>query len=315
MDILCEPMSPNFADNLIEACTARESQLCVGLDPRLESMPAVLLERYRRQEPKGCGCGRKEVGALFTEFGAAIIDAVAPHAAAVKIQSACYEPYGPAGIKAFKHTCDRAAKAGLMVIADAKRGDIGVSAAAYSAAYLGRVPGLHGPVKPFNIDALTVNPLFGTDGIEPFLADCRQFGKGIFILLKTSNPGSAELQNLRLADGELWYERLAGLIGGWGETVIGDRGYSSIGAVVGATHPAALASLRQRLARAIFLVPGVGAQGAGAAEAAAAFDKNGLGALVTVSRSIIYAGSGEDYADRAAGAARLIKEDLWAATR
>ncbi|MHB1390646.1 MAG: orotidine-5'-phosphate decarboxylase [Thermoleophilia bacterium] len=308
-------MSANFADNLIAAITDRRSQLCVGLDPRLESMPAGLLERYRSIDPEGCECGRKEVGSLFTEFGAAVIDAVAPHAAAIKIQSACYEAYGPAGMKAFKHTCDRAAAAGLVVIADAKRGDIGVSATAYSAAYLGRAEGLHGPVKPFNIDALTVSPLFGSDGIKPFLDDCRQYGKGIFILLKTSNPGSAELQDLRLQDGELWYERLAGLIGGWGETLVGDSGYSSVGAVVGATHPAALAAMRLRLPRAIFLVPGVGAQGASAAEAAAAFDKKGLGALITVSRSIIYAGSGEDYAGRAGSAARLIKEELWAATR
>lgn len=308
-------MSANFADNLIAAITARQSQLCVGLDPRIESMPAGLLERYRSLKPEGCGCGRKEVGALFAEFGAAIIDAVAPHAAAIKVQSACYEPYGPAGIKAFKHTCDRAAKAGLVVIADAKRGDIGVSAATYAAAYLGRAAGLNGPVKPFNIDALTINPLFGTDGVEPFLTDCRQYGKGVFILLKTSNPGSAELQDLRLESGELWHERLAGLIDGWGETLVGDSGYSSVGAVVGATHPQALANLRRLLPRAIFLVPGVGAQGAGVSEAAAAFDKSGLGALITASRSIIYAGSGEDYAEKAAEAARLIKEEFWAATR
>jgi orotidine-5'-phosphate decarboxylase len=220
-------------------------------------------------------------------------------------------------MRSFKKLCDRARTAGLIVIADAKRGDIGVSAAAYSTAYLGQPEGLDGPIKPLNIDALTVNPLFGSDGIEPFLADCQRFGKGIFILVKTSNPGSAELQDLSVtADGAiLFYERVADLVAGWGEGLIGESGYSSVGAVVGATHPETLARLRQRLPQTLLLVPGVGAQGAGAAEAAQAFDSQGLGAIITASRSIIYAGRGEDYLNQVAQAAAHMKDDLWAAVR
>lgn len=311
------PSNLNFADTLNAAILKKQSQLCVGLDPRLDRMPPHLLEKYRSQEPQGCGCGRKEAAACIEEFSGAVIEAIAPHAVAVKLQLACFEMFGPAGMRSFKKLCDRARTAGLIVIADAKRGDIGVSAEAYSTAYLGQPEGLDGPIKPLNIDALTVNPLFGSDGIEPFLADCQRFGKGIFILVKTSNPGSADLQDLSVtADGAiLFYERVADLVAGWGEGLIGESGYSSVGAVVGATHPETLARLRQRLPQTLLLVPGVGAQGAGAAEAAQAFDSQGLGAIITASRSIIYAGRGEDYLNQVAQAAAHMKDDLWAAVR
>lgn len=308
-------MPENFADKLVETILEKRSQLCVGLDPHLKLMPPHLLEQYRSEDPEGCGCGRREVATCFEEFCAAIIESVAPFAAAVKIQLACFEEYGPPGMRAFKHTCDRAAEAGLIVIADAKRGDIGISATAYSAAYLGRPEGLGGPIKPLKIDALTVNPLFGTDGMEPFLNDCRDYGKGIFVLVKTSNPGSAELQNLTIAGNGAFHERVASLVAKWGEELIGSSGYSSVGAVAGATHPETIAALREQLPRTIFLVPGVGAQGAGVAQAAPAFDEKGLGALITASRSIIYAGSGDNYATQAAAAARQLKEELWAAGR
>lgn len=306
-------MPGNFADKLTETILQKQSPLCVGLDPHLELMPPHLLELYRSKDPEGCGCGRHEVADCYEEFCSAIIEAVSPFAAAVKIQLACFEEYGPPGMMAFKHTCERAAETGLVVIADAKRGDIGISAAAYSAAYLGRPEGLKGPVKPMKIDALTVNPLFGTDGLEPFLSDCRKYGKGIFVLVKTSNPGSAELQNLEVAGNGPFHERVAALVDRWGEDLMGERGFSSVGAVIGATHPEIIPKLRERLPASIFLVPGVGAQGAGAAEVAPAFDKNGLGALVTASRSIIYAGSGHNYATRAGEAAQRLKAELWAA--
>lgn len=307
-------MPDNFADKLTAAILEKQSQLCVGLDPRVENMPPALVERFCRQNDVGCDCGQSSVAICFEDFCASIIGAVAPHAAAVKIQLACFEQYGSAGMSAFKHTCDRAARAGLIVIADAKRGDIGISAAAYSAAYLGRPEGFGGPVNGYEIDALTVNPLFGTDGMEPFIRDCREYGKGIFALVKTSNPGSAELQDLTIADNGAFHERVALLVGRWGEDLVGVSGYSSVGAVVGATNPEILITLRKQLPQAIFLVPGVGAQGASAAGAAAAFDSQGLGALITASRSIIYAGSGEDYAARAAEAAGQMKEELWAAS-
>ncbi|MDA8167376.1 MAG: orotidine-5'-phosphate decarboxylase [Actinomycetota bacterium] len=295
------------------AIQSKGSPICVGIDPRLEKMPAPLLDRFRAQAPQGCGCGRKEVAECFEEFSAAIIDAVAPHAAAVKLQLACFEQYGPPGFKAFRHLVRRAAKAGLIVIADAKRGDIGLSAQAYSSAFIGSPAGMNGPLRGLEIDALTVNPLFGQDGLEPFLDDCRRHGKGIFVLVKTSNPGSAQLQDLRLENGSLWYEHLAGLVDGWGAGLIGAEGYSSVGAVVGATHPEAIGRLRQLMPRAFFLLPGYGAQGAGAADVAAAFDCDGLGALVTASRSIIYAVSDADFAAAAGEAARRMKEELWSA--
>lgn len=308
-------MPNNFADRLVETILQKQSPLCVGLDPHLKLMPPHILERYRSRDPGGCGCGRQEVADCFEEFSAAIIEAVAPAAAAVKIQLACYEEYGPPGMMAFLRTCERAAKAGLIVIADAKRADIGISAASYSAAYLGRPQGLNGPLKPLKIDAMTVNPLFGSDGMEPFLSDCREYGKGIFVLVKTSNPGSAELQNLTIAGNGAFHERVASLVAGWGEGLLGQSGYSSVGAVVGATHPEIITKLRKQLPRAFFLVPGVGAQGAGVAEAALAFDNKGLGALITASRSIIYAGSGDNYATLAGEAARQLQEALWSAGR
>lgn len=326
-------MPDNFADKLAATIIARQSQVCVGLDPRLERMPPSLVERYREAPRKGCGCGRHEIGACFEEFGVAIIDAVAPHAVAIKLQLACFEQYGPPGIKAFKHLCKRAAKAGLIVIADAKRGDIGISAAAYSAAFIGRPQGFDGEIDGFNADALTVNPLFGSDGMQPFIDDCQKYGAGIFVLVKTSNPGSAALQDLIVMAGpdsggetagasgafggnpSKYYEKVASLADKWGAGLIGESGYSSVGAVIGATHPETLATLRQALPHTPFLLPGYGAQGAGAAEVAPAIDSSGLGALVTASRSIIYAGAGEDFAGRAAEAAERMRVELWQANR
>lgn len=326
-------MPDNFADKLAATIIARQSQVCVGLDPRLERMPPSLVERYREAPRKGCGCGRHEIGACFEEFGVAIIDAVAPHAVAIKLQLACFEQYGPPGIKAFKHLCKRAAKAGLIVIADAKRGDIGISAAAYSAAFIGRPQGFDGEIDGFNADALTVNPLFGSDGMQPFIDDCQKYGAGIFVLVKTSNPGSAALQDLIVMAGpdsggetagasgafggnpSKYYEKVASLADKWGAGLIGESGYSSVGAVIGATHPETLATLRQALPHTPFLLPGYGAQGAGAADVAPAIDSSGLGALVTASRSIIYAGAGEDFAGRAAEAAERMRVELWQANR
>ncbi len=322
----------NFADRLNDAILAKNSQVCVGLDPRLDHMPESLIGRYRDQPRQGCGCGRHEIGACFYEFGAAIIDAVASHAVAVKMQLACFEQYGPPGFKAFKHLCDHAAKQGLLVIADAKRGDIGLSAAAYSAAYIGRPDGFDGKIDNLGADALTVNPLFGTDAMQPFIDDCAQYGAGIFVLVKTSNPGSADLQDLIVAgekspsvisgsssptagsaasNTRKFHEKVASLVDSWGENLIGETGYSSIGAVIGGTHPETLASLRKLLPRTPFLIPGYGTQGAVAADMSAAFDKRGLGALVTASRSIIYAGAGENFAASAAEAAAAMRDELW----
>jgi orotidine-5'-phosphate decarboxylase len=305
----------NFADRLSANILKRKSQVCVGLDPRLESLPASLLAKYRQQQAGGCGCGRKEVAEAFEEFCGDILVAVAPYAVAVKPQLACFEQYGPPGFKAFRHLVKKASKLGLIVIADAKRGDIGISAASYSAAFIGQPEGLAGKLHGLEIDAMTVNPLFGSDGMEPFLADCRAHGKGVFALVKTSNPGSAELQDLVLKSGEKVYEHIAGMVAGWGSSLVGREGYSSVGAVVGATHPEALAQIRKLLPHAFFLLPGYGAQGAGAADVAPAFDQRGLGALVTASRSIIYAENDGDFAAAAADAARSMQAELWQASQ
>lgn len=304
-------MTTNFADRLAAAVLAKKSQVCVGLDPRLEALPAPLLAKHRQ----GAGDPRERVAACFREFGSAIIDAVAPFAVAVKPQLACFEQYGPPGLAAFEALCQRAADRGLLVIADAKRGDIGVSAQAYSAAFLGRPAGLDGEMPALPVDALTVSPLFGSDGIRPFLDDCAAFGKGLFILVKTSNPGSVELQDLRLEEGGRFYERVAARVAVWGEELSGSEGYSSVGAVVGATHAGAVAALRRLLPNAFFLLPGYGAQGAAAADVAAAFDSRGLGALVTASRSIIYASVAAGYAEAAGRSARLMRDELWQAGR
>lgn len=287
----------------------RQSHVCLGLDPRVEMLPPALAERHAREA--GEGCGNKEVAAAFEEFCIAIIEAAASHLVAVKVQSACFEQYGPPGIRAFKHVIRRAVQYGLPVIADVKRGDIGISAEAYSAAFIGRPAGLTGPVSGFGADALTVNPMFGSDGIAPFIADCEKYGKGIFILTKTSNPSAEELQGFRGIAGQPLYEVIAERVNQWGEQLVGKTGYSSVGAVVGATDAGSLMQIRQLLPRSILLLPGYGAQGAGPGDLAGAFGADRVGAVVTASRSIIYAGSGDDYAAQAAAAARKMKEELW----
>lgn len=302
-------MPENFADRLTAAIIEKQSQVCVGLDPRLGSMPDAVLRD--RGHDSGKSCGNREAAAAIESFCAGIIEAVAQHAVAVKPQLACFELYGPPGIRAFEHTCKRAAGAGLLVIADAKRGDIGISAESYSAAFIGRPPGLEGELGGFGADAVTVNPLFGSDGVEPFINDCSRHGKGLFILVKTSNPGAVELQDLELSSGGTLSERIAVLVSSWGADLVGSSGYSSIGAVVGATDSRAISRYRQMMPRAFLLLPGYGAQGATARDVSGAFDSEGLGALVTASRSIIYAGKDEAYAQAAAAAAADMREELW----
>ncbi|MEK7817492.1 MAG: orotidine-5'-phosphate decarboxylase, partial [Actinomycetota bacterium] len=246
---------------------------------------------------------------------AAIIGAVEPHVVAVKLQLACFEPYGPPGMDVFSRLCREAQSRGLLVIADAKRGDIGISAACYSAAFLGRPPGLTGGIDGYGVDAMTVNPLFGSDGIEPFISDCEAYGTGIFVLAKTSNPASAELQDLTVgSDSRPFYEHVAELVRDWGSSLTGAEGYSSVGAVVGATQPEIAIRLREVLPKAFFLMPGYGAQGATAADVAPVFDNKRRGALVSASRSIIYPGNDQAFERAAAAAASRMQEELWTAT-
>ena len=281
-----------FADRLAAAVERKRSQLVVGLDPRAELRPVEL-----RGDP--------DVAGSYARFCCGLVDAVAPHVVAVKPQLAFFEALGAEGMRAFEDVCGYARRAGLLVVADGKRGDIGSTARAYAAAYL--ESGL--------ADALTVNPYLGSDAVEPFLQACRRSGGGIFCLVKTSNAGGADVQDLTLSDGRPLWHQVAALVKDWGEDLVGERGLSSVGAVVGATHPRAVGEARRLMPQAILLLPGVGAQGATPADVARAFTSGPASALVTVSRSVMYAAraTGDEDWRRAAGveAARLARE-VWA---
>jgi orotidine-5'-phosphate decarboxylase len=297
-----EPAGRSFADRVVDAVERKRSQLVVGLDPRLELLPVEL--RGEAQH------GQKGAAEAFTRFCNGIIDASAPYVIAVKPQLAFFELYGSAGVAALEEVCEHAREAGLLVIADGKRGDIGSTARAYAAAYLEPRGS-----KPALADALTVNPYLGRDALEPFLLACKRHDGGVFVLLKTSNPGSADLQDLTLSDGKPLWHYLAVLLQELAEDHVGEHGLSSLGAVVGATYPRAIGEARRLLPRSILLLPGVGAQGATPADVARAFTSGPASALVTVSRSVIFAYRDSDDPDwrscAAAQAARL-REEVWA---
>ena len=241
-----------------------------------------------------------------------MIDAVAPHAVGVKPQLAFFEEHGSHGLHALEEVAEYARQAGLLVVVDGKRGDIGSTARAYAAAYVEE----RGPQPPVG-DALTVNPYLGTDAVEPFVSACRRAGTGIFCLVKTSNAGSGDLQDLALSDGRPLWQHVGELVDHWGETVVGEQGLSSIGAVVGATHPHAIAEARRVLPRAILLMPGVGAQGAEPADVRPAFTSGPASVLVPVARSVIYAFRDEDGADwrgTIAQAAARLRAAVWKAS-
>jgi orotidine-5'-phosphate decarboxylase len=286
-------MTP-FADRLAEAVDSKRTQLVVGLDPRPDLFPL-------------------EVGGDVERFCDGIIDAVAPHAVAVKPQLAFFEALGVDGITALEEVCGYARSAGLLVILDAKRGDIGSTARAYAAAYL--EPRVEGD-SPLG-DALTVNPYLGTDSVEPYLAACRRHDTGLFCVVKTSNPGGAEVQDLALSDGRPVWQHVARLVSDWGADLVGERGLSSVGAVIGATHPRAVGEARRLLPRSLLLLPGVGAQGASPADVARAFTSGPASALVNVSRSVMYAyrqGEQSDWRAAAGAAAARVKSEVWAAS-
>jgi orotidine-5'-phosphate decarboxylase len=219
-----------------------------------------------------------------------LMDSLSDIIPAVKFQSAYYELLGPAGAITLQQSMAYAKSLGMAVILDAKRNDIGSTAKAYAEAYLGNTH--------YNADALTVNGYLGTDGIKPFVEICRNKGKGIFILVKTSNPSSGELQDLSLAGGMTVYEKMAQLVNGWGSDIIGEHGYSSIGAVAGATYPEELRQLRDIMPKAMLLVPGYGAQGGGAEDVKHGFDKKGNGAIVNSSRGLMCAWKSEKFSGR-----------------
>jgi orotidine-5'-phosphate decarboxylase len=283
---------PPFGDRLAEAVELKRSQLVVGLDPRPDLFPV-------------------EVGQDVARFCRGIIDAVAPHAVAVKPQLAFFEALGVEGIAACEEACAYARTAGLLVLLDGKRGDIGSTARAYAAAYLEPRAVDEEPAA----DALTVNPYLGRDSVDPYLAACRRHGRGIFCVVKTSNAGGAEVQDLSLSDGRPVWQHVALLVADWGADLVGERGLSSVGAVVGATHPRAVSEARRLLPQSVLLLPGVGAQGATPADVARAFTSGPASALVAVSRSVMYAyrqGNQADWRAAAGAAAARVKAEVWA---
>ncbi len=274
-----------YIDRLIDEIKKKNNPSVIGLDPKIEYVPGYIKDSFFNE----FGATFEGAAQAIIEFNTRLIDAICDIVPAVKPQLAYYEMYGIEGIKAFDETVKYAKKKGLLVIADGKRNDIGSTAQAYSAAYLGNTPIEKEKHKAFDADALTVNPYLGIDGIKPFIDDCANNDKGIFVLVKTSNPSSGQLQDLKTESGKAIYETVAEYVAEWGETVKGKYGYSSVGAVVGATYPEQAKVLREIMKNAYILVPGYGAQGGTAKDAAASFNKDGLGAIVNASRSVMCA--------------------------
>ena len=283
-----------FIDNLIDKIKELNNPSVAGLDPKLEYIPDYILnecfEKYG-ETPKACGKAIKK-------FNYALIDAIYDIVPAIKPQLAYYEMYGIYGLKAYVKTIEYARSKGMLVITDGKRNDIGSTSKAYSNAYLGNTKIKDISFKAFESDALTVNPYLGIDGIQPFIEDCIDNGKGIFALVKTSNPSSGQLQDLKFEDGRTVYETVADMVDEWGKQVIGEYGYSSVGAVVGATWPEQAASLRKRMKNTFFLVPGYGAQGGTAESIKVNFNDDGLGAIVNASRSFMCAYRSDRWSDK-----------------
>lgn len=290
---------------LIEKIKQTNAPICVGLDPLISHIPDYILD----EKIKKYGKSTKAVAEAFYDFNMAIIDKTFDLIPAVKPQIAMYEEFGIDGMIAYKNTVDYAKSKGLLVIGDAKRGDIGSTSLAYAKAHIGVSEILGEKLSGFDTDFVTVNPYLGTDGIKPFIDVCNSEDKGIFVLVKTSNPSSGEFQD-RQIDGTPLYELVAKKTCEWGELSM-DGEYSNVGAVVGATYPKMSAILREKMPHTFFLVPGYGAQGATAQDLKPCFNKDGLGAIVNSSRGIIAAYKQEKYASLDfANASRAAVKDM-----
>jgi orotidine-5'-phosphate decarboxylase len=302
----------HFADRLNLAINVKGSAICVGLDPRLEQVPMFIKEKHSALYKDPMRIAAESI----LEFNKGIMDAVADLVPVVKPQIAFYEQYGHQGMRAYEETLWYARDKGLLTIADIKRGDIGSTAEAYAKAFLGKVNLFGKEVFSFDADAVTVSPYLGYDGIKPFITEARKHGKGIFVLAKTSNVSSADLQDLQIKEGNTIYEVMAQFVESWGADEIGKGGYSFVGAVVGATFPDQAKKLRKMMPHNILLVPGYGAQGGTAKDVAVCFNKDGLGAVVNSSRGITFAWENsdkfteKDYAEAARVAVIAMKKDL-----
>ena len=299
-------------DKLIDKIGELEAPIVVGLDPRLDQIPGQI------KNPIFAEAGKTAAAAIFA-FNIEIIDNIFDIVPAVKPQIAMYEQFGPEGIACYKETVAYAKAKGLIVIGDVKRGDIASTAEAYSDAHLGKTDVEGQEVPVFDTDFITVNPYMGFDSIEPYLTDCEIYKKGLFVLVKTSTPSSSQLQDLLAADGRPVYAHVGDLVDHWGRALVGKHGFSSVGAVVGATHPAQGKELREMLPRTFFLVPGYGAQGGKAADLAGMLNSDGIGIIVNSSRGITgaymtqkYSSDEKDFALAAREATLDMKNDLGA---
>ena len=289
---------PHFADRWHAAAREKGAPVCVGLDPVLDKLPAALRDR--------CGEEPTQCAAALETFCVHVLDAVADHVPCVKVQAACFERYHGAGFDAMFRVIEAARRRGLIVIADAKRGDIGTSARHYAATFL---------QGPSPADALTVNAYLGADALEPFVEHAARQGQGLFALVRTSNPGGDALQGQALQDGRTVADAVADMITELGAREPGylsSGGYSMLGAVVGATKSDEAHHLRRRMPGQLFLVPGFGAQGGGAEDVKPCFHADGSGAIVTASRSVIYAFDDEarDWPAAIGDAARMLNEQI-----
>ena len=288
-------------DRLIEKIAEKQNPTVAGLDPKLDYVPEYIKQKAFAEY----GETLKGAAVALLEFNKGLIDALYDIVPAVKPQAAYYEMYGYEGVKTLYETQEYARSKGLFVITDGKRNDIGSTMEAYASAHLGKTKVGSAEYEPFIADALTVNGYLGSDGINPVIKVCQQYDKGIFVLAKTSNPSSGELQDKKLGDRPI-YEIMGDMCEEWGKELMGKYGYSGVGIVAGATYPQQIAELRSKLPKTFFLIPGYGAQGASAKDISAAFDKNGLGGIVNSSRGIMCAYQKEkcDEKDFAAAARR-----------
>ncbi len=267
----------HFADRFKLQCRSKGSPVCVGIDPVYERLPKEYRDRGEAMKDAG------EIISAIYRFSSRVIAVVSPYVPCIKLQIACFERYGAGGLEAYHRLVAEGQKQGLLVICDAKRGDIGLTSAHYAAGLL---------ADPFGADALTVNGYLGLDALEPIIEVAARDQKGLFVLVRTSNPGSGMIQGLRLSDGRSVCEAMADVLSEAGRLqsdYLGDCGYSLLGAVVGATHVADIAGLRRRMPEQLILVPGYGAQGGTAEQVRSSFHDDGFGAIITASRSVIYA--------------------------
>jgi orotidine-5'-phosphate decarboxylase len=298
---------PGFGDRLAAAVARRESQVLLGLDPD----PARLLPAGARAAEGRSGTAAERAAAAVQAHCEALIEGTALACVGVKLQLACFERLGGPGWDALGAVAAAARAAGLLVLADAKRGDVPHTAAAYAQALLGVTETPWGPVPGLGADAVTASPLLGRDSLAPLVSAARARGGGVFVLVRTSNPGAAELQDEAPGGAPPLRERLAAIVADLGRDAVGDAGLSDVGAVVAATQPELIEDLRSRMPHAVFLLPGIGAQGGRAEDAAPAFGGRRAGALVTASRSIADAALESGSAPAALAATERLRETAW----